>query len=142
MKIDGLISTLLKELHKISRTESVVGRPIQVDQTHVVPVCDLSIGFGTAGVDGNGGVLAKANFKGDADGGGAGGGIGITPVGFIVVDPQGRAHLQSLRHKRSSALTKAVDLIPKLAEKYLPEASNPGGSKTGASKTGSKGKKD
>ncbi len=120
MKIDELISTLMKELHKISRTESVVGRPLEVGETHVVPICDLSIGFGTVGGGGKGGLLAKRKVAGDGDAGGAGGGIGITPVGFVVVGPDGRANLQSLRHRRASALTKAVDLIPKLADQVLP----------------------
>jgi uncharacterized spore protein YtfJ len=120
MKIDGLISTLMKELKKISRTESVVGRPLNVGDTHVVPICDLSIGFGTAGGSGKGGLLSRRKVTGDGDAGGAGGGIAITPVGFVVVGPDGRANLQSLRHRRASALTKAVDLIPKLADQVLP----------------------
>ncbi len=120
MKIDGLISTLMKELHKISRTESVVGRPLEVGETHVVPICDLSIGFGTVGGGGKGGLLSRRRAAGEGDAGGAAGGIGITPVGFVIVGPDGRATLQSLRHRRASALTKAVDLIPKLADQVLP----------------------
>ncbi len=119
MEIENLITVLMKEIHKISRTDTVVGRPIEVGQTHVVPVCDLSIGFGTGGVGGKGGVVSRRRFKGEADGGGAGGGIGITPVAFIVVDPEGRAELQALKHKKTSAITKAIDLIPKLTDKIL-----------------------
>lgn len=126
MKIDGLIPTLMKELHKISRTESVVGRPLSVGDTYVVPICDLSIGFGTVGGGGKGGLLARRTVSGDGDAGGAGGGIGITPVGFVVVGPDGRANLQSLRHRRASALTKAVDLIPKLADQVLPPLQSEG----------------
>ncbi len=119
MEIGALIETLLQEIHSISRTESVVGRPIEVEQTHVVPVCNLAIGFGTGGADGQGGLVSSRRFQGAAESGGAGGAISITPVAFVVVDPDGRAHLQSLKHRRASALTKAVDLIPRVADRLL-----------------------
>ncbi|MFH1808113.1 MAG: spore germination protein GerW family protein [Pseudomonadota bacterium] len=119
MIIEDLIGTLLTELHKIGRTESVVGKPIDVEGTSVVPVCNLAIGFGTGGAEGQGGLVTTKKMQGSVESGGAGGGIAITPVAFVVIDPEGRAHLQSLRHRRASALTKAVDLIPRMADRWL-----------------------
>lgn len=116
MKLPDVLRTLLEEMHKISRTESVVGRPIEVGKTHVVPVCNLSLGFGTGGGLGSGQAAAR---RASGGGSGAGGGIAITPVAFVVVDPEGKAHLQSLRHRRASALTKAIDLIPRLTDHFL-----------------------
>lgn len=119
MKLDELVATLLQEMHKIGTTRTVVGEPIAVGETHVVPVCELSVGFATAGGSGSGPLISRRRLQGAAEGGGAGGGVSVTPVAFVVVDPAGRARLESLKHHRASALSKAVDLIPRLADRLL-----------------------
>lgn len=122
MKIDKLVSTVLEEMRMMSQAESVVGKPIEIGDTRVVPVSELSIGFGSGRGQGQGAHSTAS--KAQAEGTGAGGMVQINPLGFIVVDPDGRAQIQSLKHRRQNVLAKAIDLIPKMAKPFLPEAAS------------------
>ena len=46
-----------------------------------------------------------------------GGGVTIQPMGFIVVDAAGRAHLLSLDAAKESPLLRAVEMLPEVASK-------------------------
>lgn len=118
MKLDELVSTLLDEMRKLSRTETVVGPAIEVGETRVVPVSELSVGFGTGTGEGQGDAKQKA-AEGGVHGGGAGGVVQVNPMGFVVVNPDGRAQLHSLRQGRGQALAQVLDLIPKVGNELL-----------------------
>ena len=130
MKTNKLISTVLDEMRKMSQAKSVVGTPIEIGETRVVPVSELSVGFGSGRGQGRG--AHSENSSAQAQGAGAGGMVQINPLGFIVVGPDGRAQIQSLKNHRSNALAKAVDLIPKIVDSFAfdstkaAELANPG----------------
>ena len=54
---------------------------------------------------------------GQAGTGIAGGGVSVDPQAFIVVDPEGKAHLLTLRRSGESKLTQAIELVPEVLEK-------------------------
>ena len=76
MSVDDLIRTMMQEFRQIVKTETVVGDPIEVGGTVIVPVSKISFGFGAGGGK-------KAN-KGDG-GSGTAGGASVEPVAFIVI---------------------------------------------------------
>ena len=44
--IKDLVDTMLDRLKKIVETDTVVGKPIQSDNTTVIPITKISLGFG------------------------------------------------------------------------------------------------
>jgi len=49
MVIEDLVKTVLSELREITKTETVVGEPIKVGKTTILPVSRISVGFGVGG---------------------------------------------------------------------------------------------
>lgn len=105
MSVDKLISAVMAELKQIVKTETVVGEPVRVEGTVIIPVSKVSFGFGAGG----GG--------GEEGGGGTGGGVSIEPVAFVVLT-EGKAHLLSLKGKEIS-LGKVFELVPDLIGKFM-----------------------
>lgn len=107
MSVENMIKTVLGEFRELARTETVVGKPIAVDDTVIVPVSKISFGFGAGG-----GKSAE-----DGGGGTAGGGS-VEPVGFIVIR-KGKAQLITVEDGDVSIgklLSYAPDVIQKIKE--------------------------
>jgi uncharacterized spore protein YtfJ len=117
VEITSILKALLTEMRNISSSETVIGAPIQVGDSTIVPVNRLGLGFGIAAGD------AKASRDEDTEGSvgtkGIGGGVSIHPQAFIVVDGEGRAQILTLEPGKESALARAIELIPALADRVL-----------------------
>lgn len=105
MAVEKLIAAVMAELKQIVKTETVVGDPVCIEGTVILPVSKVSFGFGAGG----GG--------GEAGGGGTGGGVSIEPVAFVVLT-EGKAHLLSIKGKEVS-LGKVFELVPDLIGKFM-----------------------
>lgn len=79
-----LIRTSIDELQRVLSASRVVGEPITVDGTTIVPLVSIGFGIGAGAGAGHGGRQA-----GEGSGGGAGGGGGIRPIAVIVVNKDG-----------------------------------------------------
>jgi sporulation protein YtfJ len=86
MPLSDVIRTSLENIKKVLDGNTVIGEPITVlEDTAIVPVSKISVGFASAGAEYNGKKEAKTkNF-----GGGGGTGVTLTPVCFIVVNRSG-----------------------------------------------------
>ena len=107
MALDESIKTVMEEIRQICQSETVVGKPIQSEDTVIVPVSKVSFGFGAGG-----GASGEGTAKGS--GTGIGGGANIEPIAFIVV-VKGKVHLLPLKAKEAT-VSKMVDLIPTILE--------------------------
>lgn len=118
MELAELIKELLAEMHKISTTETVVGEPLLVGETKLIPISRLRIGFGAGGVDE---LAAKSgDTRADlAQGGGAAGGIKVEPVAFVAVAPSGEAQLLCLDEPEANVMDRLLHLVPELADRLL-----------------------
>ena len=117
VEVKDLIKKLLEEIHAISKTETVVGEPLQVGDSKIIPISKLSIGFGVGG--GNASGAGKGNTKADGSVmlGGAGGGVKVQPVAFIAVDPDGGAQLLCLDEPEATVIDKLLHVAPELVER-------------------------
>ncbi|MBN1783256.1 sporulation protein [bacterium] len=106
MGIDELVQTVLSELREISKTQTVVGDPIELKDIMVVPVSKVSLGFGIAGGEAS---ENKNPYEG------TGGGVSIEPQAFIVVRKD-RVELITLS-KSGTVLGDVMELVPKVIEK-------------------------
>ena len=80
--VEQLLKTTLSELRSIVNAETVVGDPISVDGTTIIPIVRVGFGFGTGGGGGK-----DANKGGQA--GATGAGAGVEPVAFLIIDEAG-----------------------------------------------------
>jgi uncharacterized spore protein YtfJ len=102
-EVETIVKTTMGEIEKMLNTKTVVGEPVVVDGTTLIPL--ISIGF----VFGAGAGSGKMNQKQmqEGSGGGTGGGAGIKPVAVIVIDKNG-VRIESIRGGLSQALERVA----------------------------------
>ena len=106
-----MMNEALGRIREMVTVDTVVGETITTpDGTTIIPVSRVSFGFGTGGSDW-GGKDAKNNF-----GGGAGAGVSVTPVCFMIVSPSG-VRLITVEPDDKSTLEKALDMAPMVIDK-------------------------
>lgn len=76
---EAIIKTLMDEIKTITRTETILGDPINVGSNTIIPVCRIMVGFGAGGGEG------EMKEKQGGSGGGGGGGLKVEPAAFIVI---------------------------------------------------------
>jgi uncharacterized spore protein YtfJ len=102
-----LFRIILDEIKAIAKTETIMGEPITVGDTTIIPVCKVTIGFGGGG--GEGGEKEKAGGAGA----GGGGGVRIDPAAFIVI----RGDQVSVHGAKPGKFESLFEAIPGLIEK-------------------------
>ncbi len=115
--VKDLIKKLLEEINTISKTETVVGKPLKVGDSKIIPISKLSIGFGVGGANAAGAGDGTAKADGSLTLGGAGGGVKVQPVAFIAVDPDGGAQLLCLDEPEATVIDKLLHVAPELVER-------------------------
>ena len=121
MDLNDLLTGLMTDMRKVSDTATMVGKPLKIGTSHMVPLLSVTIGFGTATTDLSGSGERRG---GRVDGGGAGGTMVVTPRAFVVVGPDGLPQLIALKDGKYGALQEAVELAP-LPTASVPPASVP-----------------
>jgi uncharacterized spore protein YtfJ len=100
MSIDTIASVILDKLRSIAQTDTVIGKPIVVDNTTLIPVSKVSVGFGLG------------SNTGKSEQTGSGGGLSVEPIAFIVIT-DGNARLMSLTREKD-VFGKAIDMVPEV----------------------------
>lgn len=105
-KCDGIVESLLKGMDTALSTKTVVGQPTQIGDIIIVPLVDVSFGFG-AGSSSNDTKAASS----------AGGGLGgkMTPNAVLVIK-NGSAKMVSV--KSPDTMGKLIDMLPELVDKF------------------------
>jgi uncharacterized spore protein YtfJ len=93
---------LLKAMENFITTKSVVGEPVVVGETIILPMADVSFGMGI-------GTFSK----GDNGTGGVGG--KITPSAVLVIK-NGSSKLISI--KEQDGLSRIIDMVPDIVNKF------------------------
>lgn len=105
-QFQGVVDSLLKGMDTVLCAKTVVGEPVQIGDTIVLPLVDISFGVG-AGAGNN-------NQKGSASGAGGLGGK-MTPSAVLVIK-NGTTRLVNI--KNQDTVTKVLDMIPDLVDKF------------------------
>lgn len=111
--ITGMAEAAIGKLKEIVESNTVIGEAItSPDGSVVIPVSKVNVGFGSGGVD----------FKNSPDpaggpslGGGCGGGVTITPVGFLVLSSNGSVKMLQVAEKNQS-IDRAMNVFPDILE--------------------------
>ena len=115
--------TAMSSIQDMVDVNTIIGEPIetQVGIT-IIPISKVGFGFASGGSEFRGETLKEYNKK-DKDeeiqyklpfGGGAGAGVSITPVAFLVVQ-EGNVKLMPVDH--DSCFDKILDYVPDLMQK-------------------------
>lgn len=95
--ITRLISSISEKLTGMARGNAVVARTVSVGDRHVLPLCELAVGFGGGGGEGQGTDGSGNQGFGKGTGGAAAGMAKAAPVAVIIVDGTS-VRVESLNH--------------------------------------------
>ena len=108
--IDSMMENTLEKIRQMADSNTVVGKAIECsDGTIILPISKISYGFASGGSD-----LPTKTEK-ELFGGGAGAGVTISPVAFIVI-ANGETKLLQIDPFNSS-LDRAIGMAPELMDK-------------------------
>ncbi|MBQ4088818.1 MAG: GerW family sporulation protein, partial [Clostridia bacterium] len=108
--IQGLMETSMQSIREMVDVNTVLGDAIVVkDGSTVVPVSKVSFGF----VAGGGEYGGKAPQEGYPFAGGAGAGVSLQPVGFLVCCED---HVRMLPAQSHTSLDRVIDMLPGVIE--------------------------
>ena len=127
--IQGMMGTAMQKIREMIDVNTIIGDPITTpDGTVIIPVSKVSFGFGSGGSD-----WPNKNTAKDLFGGGAGAGISINPLAFLLIS-NGEVKLLQMSFSSNTA-DKMVNMVPDVIDKISGLAS-------GSSKKDAKEKKD
>lgn len=111
-ELSDLMQATMAKIREMVDANTVVGQPITtVDGVTLVPVSKLSFGFASGGSDFGGKQSASKNF-----GGGAGAGVNVTPMAFLVVK-DGCVKLIPVSPPAADTVGRVVDMVPDMFDK-------------------------
>ncbi|MBR5155557.1 MAG: GerW family sporulation protein [Clostridia bacterium] len=114
--IQGLMYTAMQSIRDMIDVNTIVGDPVESpDGTIIIPISKVGLGFGVGGSD-YASDKAKASDSGqNLFGGGAGGGVSITPVAFMVVG-KGQIRLMPV-NPENNIYDRILDMVPVAIDK-------------------------
>ena len=113
--IEKIMDGALKNIKDLVDVDTIIGTPINAgDKTTIIPVSRVAYGFGVGGSEFQG---VNEKIKEPNFGGGVGGGMSISPVGFLVVTGD---NVRMINVDTSSTpLDKLIDVAPGIIEKVV-----------------------
>ena len=117
-KQSEIIKAALENVRSMVDANTVTGTPITTDSgTVIIPVSKVFIGLATGGVD----YFGKKSVSAQNFGGGGGTGVTVSPVGFLVIEPNGKVDLLNLNYEPKDPISQVLSFIegsPDLIEKF------------------------
>lgn len=110
-QISELMETTMQKVREMVDANTIIGQPITTgDGVTLIPVSKVTFGFAGGGTD-----FAKKPGS-DAFGGGAGAGVNIIPVAFIVVKND-NVRLLHVSPPGNSTVDRIIDTVPDVIDK-------------------------
>lgn len=112
--IPNMLENAIAKIREMVDVNSVVGDPITTpDGVTIIPISKVSVGFGGGGSD----FVSKYPNKAENPfGGGAGGGVKIIPVAFLVVK-DGSVRMLPMAQPASTTADRLVEMVPDTLDK-------------------------
>ena len=110
-----MLGDTMSKIREMIDVNTVVGAPITTpDGVTIIPVTKVSIGYGGGGSD-----FATKNYPAGRDnafGGGAGAGVTITPVAFLVIRGE-NVRMLPIAEPASTSVDRLIELLPDILDK-------------------------
>ena len=111
--IESLMGTSMDSIREMVDVNTVVGDPVQTqDGSTIIPISKVSFGFVAGGGQYAGG-FAQPQQEGIPFAGGAGAGVSVHPMGFLVCSQNG---VRLLSASCASPMERIVEMIPQALE--------------------------
>ncbi|MDY4168198.1 MULTISPECIES: GerW family sporulation protein [Eubacteriales] len=107
--LEGMMSVTLDKIREMVGSNTIIGEPITLEGTTILPVSKVTFGFASGGSD-FGAKTTKELF-----GGGSGAGVSVTPVAFLVIKDGNVRTIQLADH--NSTVDRALNMVPELVDK-------------------------
>ena len=114
-KLPNMLETTIQKIREMVDVNSVIGTPITTpDGVTIIPVSKVSVGFGGGGSD----FTTKSSRPGEDNpfGGGAGGGVKVTPICFLIVK-DGAVRMMPVAEPASTTADRIVEMVPDTLDK-------------------------
>jgi len=108
--ISSLMKTTLEEIRQMVDSSTIIGDPIKSGDTTIIPISKVVYGFASGGSD-----FPSKNSQ-SLFGGGAGAGVTVSPVAFLVMDKEYGVKLLQINPESNTA-DRLVGLVPELIDK-------------------------
>jgi sporulation protein YtfJ len=116
--IQGLMQTAMENLKEMVDVNTIIGDPVEApDGSLILPISKVGFGFAAGGseFDVSTGGGKDGSSAGLPFGGGAGGGVSITPIGFLVVS---NGTIKMLSTEAPNQLyERLIDLAPSMMDR-------------------------
>ena len=113
----NMLENAIAKIREMVDVNSVIGDPITTpDGTTIIPVSKVSVGFGGGGSD----YVSRNVNKLDNHpfGGGAGGGIKVTPIAFLIAK-EGSVRMLPVAAPANTTTDRLVEQIPDTLDKIV-----------------------
>lgn len=111
--IPNMLENTIGKIREMIDVNSVIGDPITAGGVTIIPVSKVSVGFGGGGSD----FASKEQNKQDNPfGGGAGGGVKVIPVAFLVIK-DGNVRMLPVAAPANTTADRLVEMIPDTLDK-------------------------
>ncbi|MCI7472650.1 MAG: sporulation protein YtfJ [Clostridiales bacterium] len=112
--IGDLMGEIVDKVREIADANTIVGQPIVTGEVTIIPISRLSVGVGSGGTEF--GSKHKKPEDNSCFGGGAGAGINLIPVGFLVVK-DGSVKLLPVAPPAATTVDRVVEMVPEAIDK-------------------------
>ena len=107
--LPNMLENTISKIREMVDVNSVIGTPITTpDGVTIIPVSKVSVGFGGGGSD--------FSSNKEAFGGGAGGGVKVTPICFLIVK-DGAVRMMPVAAPANTTADRIVEQVPDVLDK-------------------------
>ncbi len=112
--LPNMLENTIAKIREMVDVNSVVGDPITTaDGVTIIPISKVSVGFGGGGSDF---VSKNVNRQENPFGGGAGGGVKVTPIAFLVIK-EGSVRMLPVAAPANTTADRLVEMVPDVLDK-------------------------
>ena len=112
--VPNMLENTITKIRELFDVNCVIGEPITLPEgVTIIPVTKVSVGFGGGGSDY---VSRNPNKQENPFGGGAGGGVKVTPIAFLVVK-DGSVRVLPIAAPANTTTDRLVEMIPDTLDK-------------------------
>ena len=111
--LPNMLQDTISKIREMVDVNNVIGEPIVVGDVSIIPVSKVSVGFGGGGSD----FVSKNPNKQDTPfGDGAGGGVKVTPICFLIVK-DGNVRMMPVATPANTTADRIVEMVPDTLDK-------------------------
>lgn len=115
-KLPNMLDNTISKIREMVDANSVIGDPITTaDGVTIIPVSKVSVGFGGGGSDF---VSKNPNKQENPFGGGAFGGVKVTPIAFLIIK-EGTVRMVPVAVPASTTADRIVEQVPDVLEQIV-----------------------